>query len=509
VDGQLVITRVNRAAEALFRYPAAQLEGVDVSVLLQPGGRPDARAALAQAAPTPEGTRLPGCWRRAGGEPLELEATASAFRWDGQLLRTILLRDVSERLRSESTRRLLVEAGELLATTLDERSAARDVTRVATSLGHADLALLHVRRGEGRYERLAVSVSLELPPGTAEAFEAEPPLEDRLLLDPVLYREGEPLLLPSLDAGELATRVPAPRLRHLLARLGVRSVMALPLRARGRTHGGLVLLRTRGSYTPGDLAWGQLLATRAALALDNAALFEAAQAAGRERSALLSVVAHELRNPLSTVRMAAGLVRRALPDRPEVAARAAEMSERAAVRADGILQALLDGARADAGKLEVRCAELSVEALLPEIRALGDGLSGDARLEVRAAAGLPRVMGNTTRIMQVLGNLLGNAFRHSPRGGTVLLEISSAAGTLEFRVRDEGPGLSEADWAHLFERGWQGSPGGGLGLGLYLSRLLVEAQGGEIWAERPDGPGAVFGFRLPLADAPRDVTAPP
>jgi PAS domain S-box-containing protein len=500
VDGRLRITRVNRAAEALFGHPASRLEGADVSVLLEPGGRPDARAALAAAPPLPHATRLPGCWRRAGGEPLQLEATASAFRWDGQVLRTVLLRDISARLRADSTRRLLAEASELLSSTLDERSAAQDVTRVATSVGHADVALLHVRREDGRFERLALSAAAGIPVPGIDARLGGPLEEDGLLLAPSLYRDGEPLLLPRLDGADLAARVPSARLRAGLQRLGIRSLLALPLKARGRTRGGLVLLRAKGRYVPADLAWGRLLATRAALALDNAALFEAAQVAGRERAALLGVVAHELRNPLSTVRMAAGLVRRALPDRPEVAARAAESSERAAVRADGILQALLDGARADAGKLEVRCAPLVVEALLPEIRALGDGLASEARWEVRSPPALPRVQGDATRLMQVLGNLLGNAFRHSPRGGTVSLEISPAAGGLEFRVRDEGPGLSEADWEHLFERGWQGGGhGGGLGLGLYLSRVLVEAQGGAIWAERPAGGGAVFGFRLPLA----------
>ncbi len=500
VDGQLRITRINHAAERLFGHPASRLEGADVSVLLEPGGRPDARAALAGAAPVPRATRLPGCWRKAGGEPLQLEATASAFRWDGQVLRTILLRDVSARRRSESTRRLLAEASELLSSTLDERSAAQDVTRVATAVGHAEVALVHVRRDGGRFERLAISTAPDIPAADAEVLAEAPLEEDGLLIPHEIYREGEPLLLPQVDLSELNGRVPSERVRAGLERLRIRSVMALPLKARGRTHGGLVLLRAKGRYTPADLAWGGLLASRAALALDNAALFEAAQAAGRERAALLGVVAHELRNPLSTVRMASGLVRRALPERAEVAARAAEMSERAAVRADGILQALLDGARADAGKLGIRCEPLSVDGLLPEIRALGDGLSGEARLEVRAAPALPRIHGDATRLMQVLGNLMGNAFRHSPRGGTVTLHITPSASGLEFRVQDEGPGLSGADWEHLFERGWQGgATGGGLGLGLYLSRVMVEAQGGEIWAERPEGGGAVFGFRLPLA----------
>jgi signal transduction histidine kinase len=114
------------------------------------------------------------------------------------------------------------------------------------------------------------------------------------------------------------------------------------------------------------------------------------------------------------------------------------------------------------------------------------------------------------RIMQILANLLDNAIRFSPRGGTVRLEVRRQTGGLRFSVSDTGAGMSERDLAHCFERLWQGSGSAhGGGLGLWIARSLVEAHGGYITAESELGRGTTMNFFLPSSSAGLDARRQP
>ena len=495
LDGRSRISQVNSAAEALFGHPEAKLVGSDLSVVVDPQARPSLESLLAEApSPTTLRTRL----RRAGGEPLEAEVTASRFQWDGQHVHALLVRDVAERVRAESESHLLAEAGDLLSSTLDEKSVARDVVGLLARSGRGSVALLDVQRQDGTWSRLAAAAALPAHAEWTRAVEVQPVPAGGLLEEAGAFEEGEPRLYPSLDAEALRRAVRSVTTRRLLARLGVGSALRLPLRARGRFRGTLWLLGSPGAFSERDLGWTRPLASRVALALDNAGLFAIAQAALGEKEDLVRMVAHELRNPLSTCRMAASLVRRALPAHPEVALRAAENGERASVRAEEIIRDLLARAPRD-GAWRLQPGTLTVDTLLPELDALSEGLRRDARWELAVEPGLPAMRADAGRLLQVLGNLLSNAFRHAPPGGRVRLEISRDSGAfLRFRVSDDGPGIPAALYPRLFQRGVHG-PGGGNGLGLYVARQLVEAMGGQLQAEPPSGHGAVFSFNLPIA----------
>ncbi len=254
-------------------------------------------------------------------------------------------------------------------------------------------------------------------------------------------------------------------------------------------------------------AWrqaGEEAAQQRRLAVENARLARAAEAAAREREDVLAIVSHDLKNPLATVRLSAAVLQQKLlrlPGGEGLAGRVAAM-DRAAVHMLGLITELLDAARLDAGQpLAVKPRPEPVGELLGEALALVEPQATRAglRLEQHLAPGLMALC-DRERILQVLANLLGNAVKFTPAGGTVTVEARSEAGEVRVAVRDTGPGIPEHEQPRLFVRYWQarGTAHRGSGLGLYIARGLVEAHGGRLWVESVPGAGSTFTFTLPL-----------
>jgi signal transduction histidine kinase len=127
---------------------------------------------------------------------------------------------------------------------------------------------------------------------------------------------------------------------------------------------------------------------------------------------------------------------------------------------------------------------------------------GGVTLELDVEEGLPPVLADAPRVAQVVGNLLGNALRFTPRGGRVLVQARPArSDEVMVTVRDNGPGIPAEDLPHVFDRFWRTERAGhgAAGLGLSIAKAIVEAQGGSIWVESTPGTGAAFSFTLPIA----------
>jgi signal transduction histidine kinase len=163
---------------------------------------------------------------------------------------------------------------------------------------------------------------------------------------------------------------------------------------------------------------------------------------------------------------------------------------------------LLDVMRIDAGRLSLELEELSVSSVLAvaeeSVRYLA--AERDITVEIGHAAGQLHVRGDRGRLVQVLGNLLGNAIKFSPVGGLVRLGVSRDGDRVVFEVADQGPGISYRDQEHLFDRYWQArsSDRRGVGLGLAIARGIVEAHGGRLWVDSEVGRGSRFSFTIPI-----------
>ena len=228
------------------------------------------------------------------------------------------------------------------------------------------------------------------------------------------------------------------------------------------------------------------------------------EAAEERRLELIGDVSHELRTPLSTLQgYMEGLKEGVIEPSEEMWVLLYGEAERMRRLVDDLRQL----SRAEAGRIELEKAEvppeevvqIAVERMLPLFEEKGVKLRG------AASPNLPPVLADADRAVQVLTNLLGNALRHTPAGGRVAVETEADEDEVIFGVGDTGEGIASEHLPHLFERFYRveksrSREGGGSGVGLAISRALVEAMGGRIWAESPGlGKGATFTFTLPIS----------
>jgi signal transduction histidine kinase len=400
---------------------------------------------------------------------------------------------------AEKEQRLLAEVSSVLATSLESRKALSAVTRfVVPHL--ADLCFLDVVEEDGTVERLEVRFADE---GQQRAL-AEQLRRPRAAQRPGggVIASGEPLLLDLTQP--LTVEGPDEEQAAVLRVAGIGSLMVVPLVARGNRLGALTLAaaESRGHYTPRDLALAVEIAHRTAMALDNALLYEQAQRATRSREDLLSVVSHDLKNPLGVILMnLANLAMRAPAgeDRRR-SAKQHDAIERSANRMKRLVEDLLDAASIEAGRLTVEPARVGIGPVVVEaVEVMQAGAAHKSlALVSEVPPELPVVWADVSRVQQVLANLIGNAMKFTPFGGSITVAARPSADAVTISVRDTGPGIIERDLSHLFGRFWQVQRTArlGTGLGLFISKAIVDAHGGEIWVESKVGAGSTFSFTL-------------
>lgn len=401
----------------------------------------------------------------------------------------------------------LAEASRQLASSLDYAITLETLAQLATpTLG--DWCVVDLISDEGEVRRVAAT----------HAIAAKRPLTDQLLeFAPQLGRDtpvtrvlhtGQAVLEPDFDDEQLARNTNNPQQIALLRALGVRSLLIVPLRVREQPLGALSLMVADSSWChgPADQALAEELAARAAIALENALLYRETQAAVRARDELLSIVSHDLQNPLATIKLQAQMLGRAA--RRKGSGPPADLAEGLAridaetTRMTTLIGELLDMARIQSGQsLELNRRPTNLVALVRQIvDARAPAPAHPIRVDAEQAELVALI--DAPRIERLLGNLLSNAVKYSPGGGDVLVRLSRDAGWAQLSVRDHGLGVPASDLPYIFERFHRASNVsgriGGTGIGLWSARRIVELHGGTIVAESQEGAGATFTVRLPL-----------
>ncbi|CEL28851.1 ATP-binding protein [Pseudomonas fluorescens] len=246
---------------------------------------------------------------------------------------------------------------------------------------------------------------------------------------------------------------------------------------------------------------------RSALENDLARQVRREQEAVRARDELVAVVSHDLRNPMTVISMLCGMMQKAFSsDGPHTSRRistAIDTMQQAAGRMNTLLEDLLDTSKIDAGRYSITPQKLDVSQMFEEAQALLAPLALDKDISISFAADPDlRIHADPERLFQVLSNLVGNAIKFTPRLGSVGVHAKSVGNEIVFIVRDSGEGIPKEHLPHVFDRYWtvkEGNPTG-TGLGLYISQGIVEAHGGQIFADSEPGQGSEFRFTVPRLD---------
>jgi PAS domain S-box-containing protein len=534
--------------------------------------------------------------------------------------------DIEERRIAEERQQFLAEAGWVLGSSLDYERTLADVAQLVVPK-IADWCAIDLLQ-DGALTRVAVAHPDPLKVALSrELAERYPPDLETGTGPAAVVRTREAELIPELTPGLLDATAVDDLQREIVADLGLRSYLCVPLVARDQAFGAISFMQAESGRTYGekDLALALELARHAAIAIDNAQLYEEAerraQAArvlesvgdgvvlidregvirlwntaaaaivglseadvlgrpiaevvprwneiaqlvpvadspaepvravttpveiqGRElwisgsgvalgegvvyafrdlteehvlekmRTDFVATVSHELRTPLAAIYGSAQTILRpdlALADevRDELLGVIASESDRLAeIVSDLLLSSHLDSGRlplqiesCDAGELTAAVVE-SARTHLPD----------DVEVLLDVADDLPRVAADPGQLRQVLGNLVDNAIKYSPGGGTVTVTVADGDGTVRFSVRDPGIGMPTSELRRIFEKFYRLDPDmtrgiGGTGLGLYISRELVRRMAGTIAVDSKLGDGSTFVVELPVAQQPPKMKRP-
>ncbi len=522
-DGRFL--SANHALGELVGYTPEELTGLTFQAITHPE---DLGADLALLERLERGElqryQLTKRYIRKGGGLVEVLLSVSALRGSDGVPRHYIaqIQDVTAQKRLERQQRFLAEVGPILASSLDVEETVTRVAELAVR-DFADLCLVDVVGEDGSLHRVEVAARDPSLRWVCDVLGRLSPDRARPhLVWPVLASRRSMLLVRPTEETLVAVAQSEEHRRALLA-VHARSILGVPLIAHDRLLGVIVLVSSEPRvFDAEDVRLAEELAQRAALSLDNAQLYLAACRATRARDEVLGVVAHDLRNPLHQIVLQAALLTRWEPEGRSRQAAAAISG--AANRMNRLIQDLLDVTRIEAGRLSVDTVRADARGLVAQaVRALrpqAEAASVTLREELPEA--LPDVLADADRMAQVLENLVGNALKFTPPGGTVTVAAGRSAGRsgpdsvrawrntsvteagegeVHFRVSDTGRGVPPEDLPRLFDRFWQAKRGErrGAGLGLPIAKGIVEAHGGRIGVESALGAGSTFWFSLPVA----------
>lgn len=509
-DAELRYRRLNLALAAFSGFPAQEHVGRRVRDMI----------------PGPVAATIEGLLRRVidSGEPIRGVEVALPVPGRPRELRVVLgsaypvavegrvqgigvaVVDVTDLKRHEEEQRLLSDVSGLLAS-FDFAANLQDVAALLVPrLAERCVVHLTERDGSLRLAAEARASSAPAPPDAPRdsvllALAKSSALSRHTLVSPPI--EGQQAD-PGARADPLVTVLEPARARELAA-VGVSAIMLIPLTRGDEPSAGVLTLWSAAKdrrNTVSALRLAREVARRVMLAKERTRLFHEAQEATVSRERVLAVVSHDLRTPLTTILMAAAR----LSDLFEEDADATPplvLIQRAARTMKRLIDDLLDFAAIETGGLRVDTKpEDAARVVLDVVSAFQQVAdAGQVVLSADTPPGLPSIQADRERIEQVLTNVVGNALRVTPPGGSIAVRARPAGRFVQLSVADTGPGIPRDQLEVIFERYWRGEQFGhkGVGLGLAIARGIVEAHGGTISADSEPGAGATFYFTVPVA----------
>ena len=408
-------------------------------------------------------------------------------------------------IMSEDRLRLIDEASRVLTSSLDYETTIAGLVRLCVPK-YADWCAVDVLVGR-EIKQLAVA---HIDPAKVklarELREKYPPPNDSPEGMPYVIRTGNRVFFPKVTDDMLVAAAQSEEHLAILRSLTIHSVMVVPLNARGSTLGALTLVSSRPDldYDDASLALAEQLASRAAVAIDNARLYRAALAANQAKSSFLATMSHELRTPLTAIigyeeLMSEG-ISGPISDTQRQQLRRIKASAKHLL---SLIDEILLFARVEAGRESLHLEPTRAKAIVQDALAFVAPTAEDREVVVRAEEIDPGLTLYTDmgKLRQMLLNLLANAVKFTPHG-EVVVHVEERGDMVAFDVRDTGVGIEPEALEHIFDPFWQVEQTttrktGGSGLGLSVTRRLARLLGGDVAVESKPGIGSKFTIVVP------------
>ncbi|HEY7789601.1 MAG TPA: ATP-binding protein [Vicinamibacterales bacterium] len=514
LDG--VIISWNRAAERMFGYSAQEAVGASVRLIVPDDRQEEETTILGRISRGERIDHFETLRRRCDGSHVPVSLTISPIRdGAGSLIgASTINRDITDRRRAEQLadrehRRavFLERVSTTVSRSLDYEQTLRDIAAVAVP-GIADWCAVDIVTDEGEIARVGVAhqdpAKIELATELRRHYE-DPSAPYSV---PEVIRTTVPALIPEVtdDMIVASARGDEERINRVRS-LGLTSYLCVPLMSGDRALGAMTLAAGESGrhFTEDDLRFAEAVASRAALAIENARAYERLQRANGLKDEFLATLSHELRTPLNAILGYARLVSSGIMT-GEKAARALDTIARNATALTQMVEDILEVSRIVAGKMRLNVQPVDLPLVLHEALETITPAADAKRIKLHSLVDpqVAPISGDPDRLRQIVWNLLSNAVKFTPRDGHVQLRLERVDSSVEITVSDSGIGIPPEFLPHIFDRFSQADPTmtrqhPGLGLGLAIARNLAELHGGTVSASsRGLGTGATFRVRLPI-----------
>ncbi len=457
-----------------------------------------------------------------GDKQITIAVSATPLHDEGRVSGVVVtFRDITERRRLQEDMQaqaeraqILADAGAFFSSTIDPAWVTQAIAeRVADVLGDWAAVILKVKDSNelqvaAIYHRDMVSL------GLAWSYIYRQPLTVGDGIIGQVVSTGYPALMTNVGTSGSDVTTEENVTSYHVPTMQLASLLILPLRTRREMLGALLIAANdpERRMTDDKLPLAEVLAERAALAIENAKLYTEQVDARRKvedlsrlKDEFLSIASHELRTPVTSIKGYTQLAKTLIKENDlKTSEEYLDIALDQIDRMSRLILELLDVSRIETGKLEMRREAIAWPQFVLDVVQRHHTAVSDRRFHLNVPEMTAVIRGDGDRLEQVLGNLLENAVKYSPEGSEILVSVETRDGQVVTSVSDRGIGIPTDELNQVFERFHRGrqvssTNYGGLGLGLYITKQIVERHVGTIWVESKEGAGTTFSFALPLA----------
>ncbi len=510
IDRSHKIVLFNEGAEKIFGYSQTEMLGNKLDRLIPDRFRKNHQHHVKKFSADKNTARRMGergatiYGLRKNGEEFPADAAISNIDVGGNQLMTVTLQDITDRVRIEKAQQLLAEVGSALAEGgLHLEKTIQKLAEVSVK-GLGDYCILNIACANNECDILKIVAN---DPTNNQKCDDLSNLIKSGAFSHLIVKSEESLIIENVTDYQRSLLAGNEAELQVLHNLNLVSLMSVPLIAKRKYIGTLVIISATPNrrYHELDLRLAEAVALRAALSIENSHLYNESQKAITSREEILAIVSHDLKSPLTTIKLIGETLQ--LLDSPDkkTCDSFAKKIDKSVKQMQVLIGDLLDFAKIQSGSFSV---SKQTENLLDALRETTESVQAQAEanhqtLVMDFAADLPKITIDLPRIVQVISNLLSNAIKFTPASGTIKISAAVLKSDILVSVSDTGPGIAPENLTKIFDRFWQvdSAKHKGSGLGLSIAKGIIQAHGGKIWAESELQKGTTFYFTLPIVHA--------